>query len=593
MENEATADKRPSYLVVVGASAGGIEALSALTTALPPDFPAPIVIAQHLSPHRVSSLAEILSRRTQLPVRTVTAQEPLEPGVIFVVPPDRDVMITDHEVQVRHEDGVGPRPSVDLLFRSAAEVFGEELIAVILSGSGSDGAAGAREVKAAGGTVIVQNPDSASFPGMPLSLAPSIVDIMANPERIGPLLHDLITGRYTVPVPAEISQLRGFLEQLREESGIDFSTYKQPTIQRRLQRRMAATSQATLTDYVRYVRRNPDERQRLIASFLIKVTEFFRDPELFTYLREQVLPELIAAARQRGGELRLWSAGCATGEEAYSLAMLVADLIGEDEGDANVRIFATDLDGAAVNFARQGIYPERALAAVPAAMVERYFTEHHGDFEVKKNLRGLLVFGEHDLGQRAPFPRIDLVLCRNVLIYFTAALQRRALQLFAFSLRASGYLVLGKSESISPLADFFSVDQARLKVFRRAGDRATFPSTRITDAIPTAPPRPLPPRVGLPVPSPRPSRAGRDPVRPRPALRADDLLLALPMGVVVVDREYDIQSINATARRIFGIHSSAIDRDFIHLVQHFPATVLRRALDRAERPDLCEPIRAV
>src|SRR5215218_555931 len=325
MENEATADKRPSYLVVVGASAGGIEALSALTTALPPDFPAPIVIAQHLSPHRVSSLAEILSRRTQLPVRTVTAQEPLEPGVIFVVPPDRDVMITDHEVQVRHEDGVGPRPSVDLLFRSAAEIFGEELIAVILSGSGSDGAAGAREVKAAGGTVIVQNPDSASFPGMPLSLAPSIVDIMANPERIGPLLHDLITGRYTVPVPAEISQLRGFLEQLREESGIDFSTYKQPTIQRRLQRRMAATGQNTLGEYLRYLHRNPEERRRLIASFLIKVTEFFRDPELFNYLRDQVLPELISDAKARGAELRLWSAGCATGEEAYSLAMIVAE----------------------------------------------------------------------------------------------------------------------------------------------------------------------------------------------------------------------------------------------------------------------------
>jgi two-component system CheB/CheR fusion protein len=581
MEHEDTDAERPKHLVVIGASAGGIEALSALVAAMPSEFPAPIVIAQHISPHRVSSLAEILARRAPLPVRTVNSHEPLEPGVIFVVPPDRDVVITDNGVRVHQEDGTGPRPSVDLLFRSAAEAFGEGLIAVILSGSGSDGAAGAREVKATGGTVIVQNPDSASFPGMPLSLAPSIVDIVANPANIGPLLHDLVTGTYEAPVRAEMSQLRVFLDQLREESGIDFNTYKQPTIMRRLQRRMAATAQPTLTDYVRYVRRSPEERQRLIASFLIKVTEFFRDPELFTYLREQVLPELIAESRQRAGELRIWSAGCATGEEAYSLAMVVADLIGEDEGDITVRIFATDLDGAAVNFARQGIYPERALAAVPPAMVERFFIGHDGDFEVRKALRGMLVFGEHDLAQRAPFPRIDLILCRNVLIYFTAALQRRALQLFAFSLRPNGYLALGKSESIGPLADFFSIDQSRLKVFRRIGDRANFPPTRITDAVPSAPARPLPAPLSAPTRSPRPNRASGDPSRPRPALRADDLLLALPMGVVIVDRNYDIQSINAAARRIFGIHSSALDRDFIHLAQHFPSAVLRRALDRA------------
>jgi two-component system CheB/CheR fusion protein len=581
MENEDGSDERTMHLVVVGASAGGIEALSALVAELPADFPAPIVVAQHISPHRVSSLAEILARRGPLPVRTVSAIERLEPGVIFVVPPDRDVVITDHEVQVQQQDGAGPRPSVDLLFRSAATVFGEQLIAVILSGSGSDGAAGAREVKAAGGTVIVQNPDSASFPGMPLSLAPSIVDIMANPSSIGPLLHDLVTGKYEAPVKSELSQLRVFLDQLREESGIDFTTYKEPTIMRRLQRRMAATAQATLSDYVRFVRRNPEERQRLIASFLIKVTEFFRDPELFTYLREQVLPELVAEARRRGDELRIWSAGCATGEEAYSLAMLIAEEVGENGDDINVRIFATDLDAAAVNFARQGIYPERALAAVPPSMVERFFISHNGDFEVRKTIRSLLVFGEHDLGQRAPFPRIDLVLCRNVLIYFTAALQRRALQLFAFSLRPNGYLVLGKSESISPLADYFSVDQSRLKVFRRAGDRALFPPSRMIDSAPATPPRSISPRLGLPAQSLRPSRLARDSSRPRAPLRAEDLLLALPMGLVVVDRDYDIQSINAEARRLFGIHSSALDRDFVHLAQHFPSSILRRAIDQA------------
>jgi two-component system CheB/CheR fusion protein len=589
MADQAAVSRQFPHLIVVGASAGGIEALSALVSGLPADLPAPIVVAQHLSPHRISSLAEILSRRAPLPVRTVQAHEPLEPGVIFVVPPNRDVTITDHEVQVHLEDGTGPRPSVDLLFQSAAAIYGEDLIAVILSGSGSDGAAGAREVKQAGGTVIVQNPETASFPGMPLSLAPSIVDIVANPETMGRLLHDLVSGTFTVPTPTEDDQLRSFLDQLREESGIDFTSYKQPTILRRLQRRMAATSQPTLGDYVRHVRRHPEERQRLIASFLIKVTEFFRDGDLFTYLREQVLPELIAEARQRGGELRLWSAGCATGEEAYSLAMIVAELIGEAEGDVSVRIFATDLDTEAVGFARHGVYPARALATVPSAMLDRYFTEHNGDYEVKKSLRSLLVFGEHDLGQRAPFPRIDLILCRNVLIYFTAGLQRRALQLFAFSLRPGGYLVLGKSESVSPLAEYFVVDQPRLKVFRRAGDRALIPPSRIKESLSITPPRPVPPRLSMPVPSARPGRPGRDPHRLRPGARSEQILLPLPFAVVVVDRDYDIQSINSVARRIFGIHSGALDRDFVHLIQHFPSPPLRRVIDQAFAGQSTEP----
>lgn len=585
MANEAAETRQFPQLIVVGASAGGIEALSAVVSGLPSTFPAPIVVAQHLSPHRISSLAEILSRRAPLPVRTVTAHEPLEPGVIFVVPPNRDVTITDHEVRVHHEDGAGPRPSVDLLFQSAAAIYGEDLIAVILSGSGSDGAAGAREVKRAGGTVIVQNPETASFPGMPLSLAPSIVDIVANPDTMGGLLHDLVSGTFTVPVTTEDDQLRIFLDQLREESGIDFTSYKQPTIMRRLQLRMAATAQPTLGDYVRYVRRHPEERQRLIASFLIKVTEFFRDADLFAYLREQVLPELIAEARQRGGELRLWSAGCATGEEAYSLAMVVADLIGEGAGEVNVRIFATDLDTEAVGFARHGVYPARALAAVPPAMIEHYFTEHNGDYEVKKSLRSLLVFGEHDLGQRAPFPRIDLILCRNVLIYFTAGLQRRALQLFAFSLRPGGYLTLGKSESVSPLAEYFVVDQPRLKVFRRAGDRAMIPPSRIKEPLSLAPRAPFRPGSACRSPSARPGHAGRDPLR----ARAEEVLLPLPVAVVVVDRDYDTQSINAAARRIFGIHSGALDRDFIHLIQNFPPVPLRRAIDRVFAGQTVEP----
>jgi two-component system CheB/CheR fusion protein len=569
-------------LVVVGSSAGGIEALSTLVGTLPADFPAPIVIAQHIDPARESHLAEILSRRGKLPVHSIIEETELRPGVIFVVPANRHVEVLDGHVRVRAETTNGPTPSVDLLLSSAAHAYGEGLIAIILTGSGSDGAAGAREVNAAGGTVIIQNPATASYPAMPQSLAPTTVDIVADIENIGPILTDLLTNPPEPTRPTEERALRAFLDQLRVRSGIDFNSYKTPTIMRRLQRRMVATGCARLTDYIRFLQKNPDEYQRLVSNFLIKVTEFFRDPELFTYLREGILPIVIEEARQRGNELRFWSAGCATGEEAYSLAILVSDVLGEELPDFNVRIFATDLDDDAISFARRGIYPAAALANLPPNLIERYFTRSNGDYEVRKQVRALTIFGQHDLGQRAPFPRIDLELCRNVLIYFTPELQKRALQLFTFSLRDGGYLVLGKSETTSPLSDYFTIEQPQLKVYRRQGERTLFPPTRYHDLpIPAAPVRFIGQR---PITSAEQGQLEREARRTRIAREAfENLLLGLPIGVVVVDRRYDIQAINNAARRLFGIHSAAIGEDFLHLARSIPPAPLRAVIDAALR----------
>src|SRR5581483_11113794 len=238
------------------------------------DFPAPIVIAQHLDPNRESRLQEILSRATSLAVRTVTGTEHLAPGTAYLVPADRNVEITDHHVRLNADAAPRPKPSVDLLLESAALAFGEGLYAVILTGTGSDGADGARRVKEAGGTVIIQDPQTASFAGMPLSLAPTTVDIVADLDAIGPLLYDLLTGAYAPPPPDEDRRMRTLLDQLRMRSGIDFSTYRQPTIRRRLQRRMADTGRNSLDEYIRYVQRDPQEYQRLASSFLINVTDF-------------------------------------------------------------------------------------------------------------------------------------------------------------------------------------------------------------------------------------------------------------------------------------------------------------------------------
>ncbi len=569
---------RFSHLVVIGASAGGIESLSVLVSMLPSTFAAPIVIAQHLSPTRDSALGDILARRGPLPVRTIQDPDPLEPGVIYVVPPNSNVVITDHEVRL-NDDVHGAQPSIDLLFTSASEIFQENLIAVVLSGTGSDGAMGARAVKNAGGTVVIQNPDTAAYPGMPLSLARSNVNIVANRERIADILTELVAGTLTIPPATEHSQVRSFLNELRDESGIDFTSYKEATIERRLQRRMVVTGKTTIADYVRHVHTHPDERQHLVNSFLIKVTEFFRDPVVYTYLREQVLPELIRTARERGTDLRIWSAGSATGEEPYSLAMIVSDLLADHghQHDPAVRIYATDLDEEAVAFARRGIYPARTLENLPPGLLERHFVESGEDFEVRKELRGMIVFGAHDLGQRSPFPRIDLILCRNVLIYFTPALQRRALQLFAFSLRLGGYLTLGKSETVSPLAEYFTEDQPTLKVYRRSGDRALIPPSRIRESMPAA--MPLAPVSRHP--AAHQTKASRELVPSRAVLQGESLMLAVPFGVIVVDQNYDIHTINGEARRLFGIHSTASGHDLIHLIQYFDPMAIRKAIDSA------------
>lgn len=579
-------------LVVVGSSAGGIEALSTLVATLPADFSAPVVIAQHLDPARPSHLAQILARRAHLPVVIVQDHEPLTPGTIYVVPSNSHVAITDHDLALLPDGAGRPKPSVDLLLSSAAAVFGEQLIAVILTGTGSDGTAGALAVKQAGGTVIIQDPDTAAYPGMPQSLAPETVDVVAELAEIGPLLHRLLAGE-TLPPPANGEPaLHALLEQLRAQSGLDFRLYKRATILRRLQRRIVTTGSGDLAGYQAYFAANPDEQQRLISSFLIKVTQFMRDPEVFDYLRIELLPTLHAALPAQNAQLRVWSAGCATGEEAYSLAILLCEELGDDLERVAVKIFATDVDADAVTFARHGVYPAAALAGLSPALVARYFVRSGDSYTVTKRLRGLVVFGEHDLSQRAPFPHIDLVLCRNVLIYFTRELQQRALQLFAFALHDDGTLVLGRTESVSPLADYFTPMSAQQNVYRRRGPRLPVPL--------------MPMAGGTAALAQRRERRERherrvvaqDLVLAQQALQqarsgTENLLLHLPVGVVVVDSHYDIQSINAAARRLLGIYGSGIGADLVHLAQRVPSRALRAAIDQALRAGAVTPLDAI
>src|SRR4051794_37854451 len=570
--------EHPQRLVVVGSSAGGIDALSEIVGGLQPDFGAPVVVAQHLDPRRPSHLTEILERRSKLEIRTVTESDQLVPGVVYIVPADRNVKILDGTVSVSKEpDGTRPKPSVDRLFSSAADAYGENLVAVVLTGAGSDGAEGARQVKLANGTVAIQDPSTARFPSMPQSLAPTTVDIVARLDTMADVLTELVSGEELAPEQKEQQLLLRFLNQLREQTGIDFAQYKRPTILRRLRRRMAAVRTPTLSDYVRFAARNPNEYERLASTFLIKVTEFFRDPELYELLRRDVIPRLIAEAADNDRELRIWSAGCATGEEAYSLAILVADALGDELPRHPVRIFATDVDNDAIIFARRGVYTRSALANLSDDIIERYFMRGNDEYEIRKQIRAITVFGQHDLAQRAPFPRIDLAVSRNVLIYFTPELQRRALQLFAFSLRENGYLVLGKAETINPLPEHFVLESARLKVYRRHGDRVLIPASRglpLADDTGAMSISRLRPREST-------SPSFRGDGRQTLAERADQVLLRLPVGVVVIANEYDIQLINTAARQQLAIHGTAVGQDFVHVARDIPSAVLRQGIDSA------------
>jgi two-component system CheB/CheR fusion protein len=576
-------------LVVVGASAGGVGALSTLVSTLNRSFPAPIVVAQHLDPQRPSQLGSILERRSTLPIMVVSehGQTKLEGGKVYVVPSNKHVRISDGHVYLEGDLNDRPKPSVDMLLSSAAKSYGEHLIAVILTGSGSDGAAGAVDVKTSGGVVIIQNPQTAAYPSMPLSLPPTAVDHVLEIEQIGPLLFDLLKGM-SLPSPTEKPDdpFRDLLVQVSAQTNIDFRNYKSSTILRRIGRRMAVTHNSSLRDYADYLRTQPDEVSELVKAFLIKVTGFFRDPEAFEFLNATIIPELIDRAKANGRTLRLWSAGCATGEEAYSLALLIADQLGQDFPEWNVKIFATDLAADAINFARRGLYPENVLKDLPEDFRDRYFERIDHGYRISKTLRQAIIFGQQDISRGVPFPRIDLVTCRNLLIYLKPDLQQVMLDLFAYSLHQShGYMFLGKAETARPTKAMFELVNKKWKIYRCVGGSIAFPlhegsvhSGAGNHSWREQRRRQIPPAIAGTL------DLTHSEVEIAQLRRINETMLRYAnVAVVIIDRQYRILTINATARRLLGVRDIAYDHDFLHTVRGMPYQEMRRAIDTCFR----------
>ncbi len=463
-----SATPKSKGLIMIGASAGGLASLQSLVKELPADLAWPVVVYQHMDPQYGSHLAEILQRGAKVTVRAARHRDSLEPGVILIGPPDAAPRISDDGHLLLDHPVERSRDPINGIFRTGAQVFGENAVAVILSGTGSDGSAGAIAVWKAGGVVIAESDRTAEHPGMPRSARRSgAVDFVRPSSEIPAMVASIAEGTLERE-PAADDAYKRILDLVREQRGTRFDEYRTPTIRRRLHKRMLARNVSAAEDYIEILEREPEEIDALFDTILINVTEFFRDEEAWEKLESNVLPTIVQD-RDSAHEVRVWCAGCSTGEEAYSIAMLLAEQFGNGVDMPSVKIFATDIDEDALAFARKGVYDEARVASVSPERLERFFVKRNGGYEISKELRRLVIFGVHDLTKDPPIARLDLLICRNVLIYFEVELQRRLLGIFWYSLRGDGCLFLGRSEAVANDSASFEAVDRRLRIFRHHG----------------------------------------------------------------------------------------------------------------------------
>lgn len=476
-------------VVGIGASAGGLEALQVMFQGVPLTAGVAYVVVQHLSPDFPSMMDELLGRITELPVMMVEHGMSIKPNVVYVNAPGKEVAIQNGAFALTDRE----RPSVltmpiDHFFHSLAEAFGSRTVAVVLSGTGSDGSRGIRAVHDAGGFCIVQDPDTAKFDGMPrAAIATGIIDEIVSPSAIGPLLGGLIGeiapgSEIDVETDEDESVLLSIYRMLFESFGIDFSQYKLSTVARRITRRLALVQAKSPEAYLEFLRSDEEELGKLYKDLLIGVTAFFRDKGAFEVLEFSVIPGLIEGLAP-DAELRVWSVGCATGEEPYSIAILLREALNGRKMTNRVRIFATDIHPTSISFAMAGLYSGESIAPLSAERRDRYFSPAGDLYRVSTEIRSMVTFVNHNLLRDPPFTKIDLVVCRNLLIYFQPSAQRRALSIFHFSLKAQGVLFLGSSESTGALKEDFEPLDSASKIFRKRRDRSVVPTlSHISDS---------------------------------------------------------------------------------------------------------------
>ncbi|MCG8311959.1 MAG: hypothetical protein MI976_01980, partial [Pseudomonadales bacterium] len=467
----------PKYYIGIGASAGGLEALQTFFNNMPLMDDVAYIVVQHLAPDFKSVMVDLLSKNTKMKVVQATDSIQVESGTIYLIPPGKSLMIGEGKLLVPDQmPDRGPRFPIDVFFRSLAEDCQQQSVAIVLSGTGSDGSRGITAIKEVGGLVLVQSPDHAKFDGMPLNaIQTNCADFVGPTEKLAEKLikylsHPLLnTPDLSTDEGSNHHILHEIYRLIELESDIDFSRYKDQTTRRRIQRRMRINQISALADYFAFLQKNKDELLCLSKEMLIGVTRFFRDDEPFTYLEQQVIPDIIDNLDDKA-TLRVWSIGCSTGEEPISIAILADEYIRKNNRDIEVKIFATDVDPDAIAIAGQGKFSPNIIEDLGQERFEKYFERDGDQFQLMPRIRKMVIFAVHNVISDPPFSNVHLAVCRNVLIYFQSETQERVLNMLQFSLKVEGYLFLGASETHKPIANCLEIRSEKNKIYKKIGN---------------------------------------------------------------------------------------------------------------------------
>ena len=583
------------FLVVgLGASAGGVEALMAFFEQVPAQSGLAYIVILHLSPDFNSQLAQILQNVTPLPIRQVNERVKVVPDHVYVISPNQHLLMEDGHVTVLPNTSQQERRApVDIFFRTLADSHGPRAVGVILSGTGADGSMGLKRIKEYGGAVFVQSPRQAAYDEMPRqAIATDLVDEVLPVDQIPGKLIAYRQGLGNVAIHVDADQrpqeqqqaLREVFNQLRLRTGHDFSNYKRPTLLRRIERRISVRNLPDLPAYAAYLLQQPQEAEALLKDLLISVTNFFRDPAVFTSLEQTVLPAILEKKKAED-TVRIWVAGCATGEEAYSLAMLAAEQTQGRPDAPKIQIFATDIDEDAINQAREGLYTLNDAADVSPERLSRFFIQEGDRYRISREIREMVLFARHNVLKDPPFSRMDLVTCRNLLIYFNHTAQERALETFHFALQQGGYLLLGLSETTDSTKDLYAtvsrehhLYQSRLVMGRR------YPVSRTL--APTILSSPLPAIAPVEVESRPVERQSYGDVHQR--LREQ----AAPPSILV-NEEYEILHFADRAERYFHFSGNEISRNLLKLIRPELRLELRTAFYQAAQQQTTVEVRGL
>ncbi|WP_426233045.1 chemotaxis protein CheB [Pararhizobium sp. DWP3-4] len=566
-------------VIGIGASAGGIKALAQFFDATPADNGCAFIVVLHLDPKHESELAHVLSTHTAMPVVQVADLLLLAPDHVYVIAPNTDLIVREGRLHIAKPSASHGHP-VDVLFSSLARDQGERAVAIVLSGTGSNGTEGLRAIRAEGGMSLVQAPETAEFDGMPRSaISAGMADHVLSPEQMPEALLAFVRHGYVVH-PAEMGDVSAssqatvgnVLELLRARGGYDFRGYKHSTLGRRIHRRLGLRNIDTLDSYVDELRTNPHELMTLAGDLMISVTGFFRDADAWKALAELVIAPIIAE-RETDASIRIWTPACSTGEEAYSIAMLVTELAEAAGKHFELKVFATDAQDENLRKAREGMYPSAALSAFPERRMTRFFEKHGSTYQVTKELRDMVVFASQNLLRDPPFSRLDLVTCRNVLIYLDADAQQRIISLCHFALRPGGHLFLGNAETIGRHDELFETESKKWRIYRKRGS-----ARHKTIGYPTK--RPL---TGSQTKMDKSSPSSQEPNLPAGELARRVLLDRYAPASVLIDDKARVLYFHGTTRDYLEHPAGEPTRDLLMMAREGLAPTLRSAIREATK----------